>query len=170
MICNKKLLYILILAVWLVIGSEEVASAVEEGGNNGKDIPIDSKEEIDHESDVWKRNPFLTIEEIESLLKPKVFSVDPGLDVVEEFETVSVVEGAALPVLTVTSIITNDVVNVAIINDQVVKVGDMVAREEVIAINKDNIVLVYNGKKRVVRPTQPSIHIELKESIHETKE
>ncbi|MGR3177315.1 MAG: hypothetical protein ACUZ8E_04595 [Candidatus Anammoxibacter sp.] len=168
--CNKKNLFILILAVLLVICGEEVARAVEEGESNSTGIPIAGKNAIGDEKGTWERNPFLTIEEIESLLKPEAFSVDPSLEEVEEFETVSVVEGAALPVLTVTSIIANGVVNVAIINDQVVKVGDMVAREEVVAINKDNIVLVYNGKKRIVRPIQPSIHIELKESVHEKNE
>ena len=98
---------------------------------------------------IWGRNPFLTKEEISSLQKRETTSMpstSPGF-----------------PHWEVKSILISGSSKIATINEHIVTVGDFLGEERVLEINEDSVVLGRDGKRRVIKPRQPSIHIGVKE-------
>jgi len=99
----------------------------------------------------WKRNPFLTREEMNSLRKK------------ETSPTSGVVSLPLFPQWEVKSIFTSGSSRVATVNDHIVKVGDFLGEEMVLEIREDSVVLGSKGKRRVLRQRQPSIPIKVEE-------
>jgi hypothetical protein len=98
---------------------------------------------------VWGRNPFLTREEIRSLQKKETTPMPSTSPVFPQWE--------------VKSILISGSSKVATVNDHIVTVGDFLGEEKVLEINEDSVVLSRDGKRRVIKQKQPSIHIGVKE-------
>jgi hypothetical protein len=102
----------------------------------------------------WKRNPFLTREEMNSLRK-KGTSTVPSAS--------AVISLPVFPQWEVKSIFTSGSSRVATVNDHIVKVGDFLGEEMVLEIKEDSVVLGSKGKRRVLRQRQPSVLIKVEE-------
>ncbi len=102
----------------------------------------------------WKRNPFLTREEMNSLQKKGTSTVPsaPG-----------VISLPVFPHWEVKSIFTSGSSRVATVNDHIVKVGDFLGEEMILEIREDSVVLGSKGKGRVLRQRQSSILIKVEE-------
>ena len=98
---------------------------------------------------IWGRNPFLSKEEIRSLQKKETISM-PSIS-------------PRCPHWEVKSILISGSSKIATINEHIVTVGDFLGEEKVLEINEDSVVLGRDGKRRVIKPRQPSIHIRVKE-------
>ena len=102
----------------------------------------------------WKRNPFLTREEMNSLQK-KGHSTVPSAS--------AVISLPVFPQWEVKSIFTSGSSRVATVNDHIVKAGDFLGEEMVLEIKEDSVVLGSKGKRRVLRQRQPSVLIKVEE-------
>ena len=102
----------------------------------------------------WRRNPFLTREEMNSLQKKGASTVPSASGVI------------SLPVFPqweVKSIFTSGSSRIATVNDHIVKVGDFLGEEMILEIREDSVVLGSKGKGRVLRQRQSSILIKVEE-------
>ncbi len=96
------------------------------------------KSEVVDERTPWGRNPFLTEEEARRK--------SPGSDGLQ-----------------VNTIIIGRPKSVATVDGRTVVVGEKIGEETVMEIRPDGVVLERNGRKRVLRVSEPSISIKVKE-------
>lgn len=102
----------------------------------------------------WRRNPFLTKEEMNSLRKKEAPTTSSASEVI------------LLPVFPqweVKSILTSGSSGVATVNDHIVKAGDFLGEEMILEIKEGSVVLGSKGKRRVLRQRQPSVLIKVEE-------
>lgn len=106
----------------------------------------------------WRRNPFLTREEMNSLQKKGTSTVPSAVP-----SAPGVISLPVFPQWEVKSIFTSGSSRVATVNDHIVKVGDFLGEEMIMEIREDSVVLGSKGKGRVLRQRQSSILIKVEE-------
>lgn len=115
-------------------------------GVTGRRLPevreVKVQGEVIDENTPWGRNPFLTEAEAARGNAP----------------VTGVLEG-----LKVKSIIMGRPKSVATIDGKTVAVGEKIGEETVVEIRQDSVVLEMDGAKRILRVSEPSISIEVKE-------
>lgn len=112
-------------------------------GITGKGLPeVKVQSEVIDENTPWGRNPFLTEAEAARGNAP----VTAGLD---GLKVKAIIMGRPKPVAT--------------IDGKTVAVGEKIGEETVVEIRQDSVVLEMEGSKRILRVSEPSISIEVKE-------
>lgn len=102
--------------------------------------------------ETWGRNPFLTPSEMAALEGPRPGDParQPTGPATEGGQGAPAVSPPPMP-LNITAIMVGGQRNVAIINEQLVREGDLIGGERVVQIQPDAVVLEKDGKRRVVQ-------------------
>lgn len=95
--------------------------------------------------DSWERNPFLKWDEIKPEKKP---------------------QPKKTPIYNVEAIIISGSKKVAIVNGNIVMIGDWLYDEQVVDITREGIVLKKNGKIRIIKQRPSPVFIKIKEKNH----